>query len=325
MNRHYASEQKVPRLGDVVFTDISEDVCVGHMVAQAGKVNARTIQLPSTTSCLLRETIKMAVSSSKPSTSAEKPRAQTRVRAVPAVTRSIAILRLLGEVKQGLGVKAIADSLELVPSTCLHILRVLVAEELVRMDPDTKRYTLGSGMIRLAKSVLDKGGFAQLVQPVLDQMAASYSVTAMGVEVTRRQSVVVLALSKSSQPFRLHTDVGSEFSNLVSATGRLVAAYGGLNLTQLRKQFNSITWDKAPSFDTWRKEVEQARARGWALDRDNFVGGLTVVAVPVLDASGQLTHTLVAAGLSGHLTAAAMTRMASEMKREVLALSDLLV
>lgn len=267
----------------------------------------------------------MSSSSLTSAAPAAKPRAATRVRAVPAVTRSIAILRLLGEMKQGLGVKAIADSLGLVPSTCLHILRVLVSEELVRMDPDTKRYTLGSGMIRLAKSVLDKGGFAQLVQPVLDQIAAAYGVTAMGVEITRRESVVVLALSKSNQPFRLHTDVGSEFSNLISATGRLVAAHSDENWTQLRKKFNAITWDKAPAFDSWKKEVEQARARGWALDRDNFVEGLTVVAVPLFDGAGHMTHTLVAAGLSGHLTAAAAQKMASELKREVLTLSDLLV
>ena len=91
-----------------------------------------------------------------------------RVRPVPAVSRSIAILRFLGNAKQGLGVKAIADELGLVPSTCLHILRVLVSEELVSVDPATKRYLLGSGMISLARSVLESSGFAQLVQPALE-------------------------------------------------------------------------------------------------------------------------------------------------------------
>jgi len=68
-----------------------------------------------------------------------------RVRPVPAVTRSIAILRLLGTQKQAMGVKAISDKLGLVPSTCLHILRVLVAENFVRVDPETKRYRSGAG------------------------------------------------------------------------------------------------------------------------------------------------------------------------------------
>ena len=120
-----------------------------------------------------------------------------RVRDVPAVTRSIAILRLLGRTNQALGVKAIADELGLVPSTCLHILRVLVSEELVKLEPGTKHYALGSGMISLARSVLKGGSFAQLAQPGLDRLASSFGVTAMGVEVTPKQTVVVLALSRS--------------------------------------------------------------------------------------------------------------------------------
>ena len=46
---------------------------------------------------------------------------------VSAVSRAVAILRALGRSAEPMGVKALADQLELVPSTCLHILRVLVA------------------------------------------------------------------------------------------------------------------------------------------------------------------------------------------------------
>src|SRR5207253_5995145 len=47
-----------------------------------------------------------------------------REREVPAVRRAVAILRLLGKSETALGVNAIARALGLVPSTCLHILRV---------------------------------------------------------------------------------------------------------------------------------------------------------------------------------------------------------
>ncbi len=239
-----------------------------------------------------------------------------RVRPVPAVSRSIAILRLLGETKQGLGVKAIADALGLVPSTCLHILRVLVSEDLVRVDPSTKRYALAAGMISLARSVLGSEGFAQMAQSSLDRLAATYGVTAMGVEVTATQSVVVLGLSKSTQPFRLYTDVGSHFDDLVSATGRLIAAHSGENWTQLRKRFDAVKWDKPPKFATWKSEVEMARAKGWSEDRDNFVSGLTVIAVPIFNDRGQLTYTLVVAGLSSHLPATLTQTIAAAMRKE---------
>ena len=261
---------------------------------------------------------------SSPAAEASKGKG-VRVRPVPAVSRSIAILRLLGHTKQALGVKAIADELGLVPSTCLHILRVLVSEELVTVDPGSKRYVLGSGMISLARSVLEGGGFAQVAQPALDRLADTRGVTAMGVEITPKQNAVVLALSRSTQPFRVHTDVGSEFGTLVSATGRLIAAYSEETWAQLKKRFAAIVWDKAPKFETWKKEVELAKARGWSIDRDNFMSGITVVAVPIFSRTGRLIYTLAAVGLSSQLTAATTTDLVTVMQREAAAISDMLL
>ena len=70
---------------------------------------------------------------STPDPRVRSPRGAAQVRQVPAVTRAVAILRLLGRNEESLGVNAIARALRLIPSTCLHILRVLVAEELVTL------------------------------------------------------------------------------------------------------------------------------------------------------------------------------------------------
>ena len=57
----------------------------------------------------------------------------------PAISRAAAVLRLLGKSDRPLALQAIARELGLVPSTCLYVLRALVAEEFVSFDPDTKR------------------------------------------------------------------------------------------------------------------------------------------------------------------------------------------
>ena len=70
-----------------------------------------------------------------------------------------------------MGVKAIAESLGMVTSTCLHIVRVLVEEGLLRVDESTKRYSLGSGLLSLARGAMQANPFPSTVQPVLDRMA----------------------------------------------------------------------------------------------------------------------------------------------------------
>ncbi len=223
-----------------------------------------------------------------------------------------------------MGVKAIAQSLGMVTSTCLHILRVLVDEGLVKVDT-TKRYSLGMGMLALARSAIDSNSFPAAVQALLDRLSTQWSVTAIGVEVSGLDHMVVLALSHSKIPFRLHVDVGSRFPALISATGRLVAAYSGHPWKEIERRFRSLRWQDAPDLKLWRKELETVRKKGYAMDRGNYISGVTVLAVPVFNARKEVTHTLVAAGLADHLDSATCAKIANDMRAEANRISTLLL
>jgi len=243
-----------------------------------------------------------------------KERRPVRIRAVPAVTRAIAILRLLSRSRTPLGLKAIAESLGLVPSTALHILRALLAEGLVRVDPLTRQYGLGVGMLPLARAVLESSDFPSLVQASLDDLSGRYGVTAIGVELPDLDHMVVVALARAQAPVRLHVDVGSRFPALISATGRCLAAFGEHPEAEIEKRFRKLRWNKAPSWADWQREVEQTRRHGFSIDRGNYIAGVTIVAVPVLNRRGTIARTLVAVGLGNQLDRATALRLARDMK-----------
>jgi DNA-binding IclR family transcriptional regulator len=249
------------------------------------------------------------------------PRA-VRVRQVPAVSRAIAILRLLGRSEAPLPLKAIAQDLGLVPSTCLHILRVLVAEGLVAVDADSKRYRPGIGLVSLARNALQGAAFPGLAQPVLDRVSARWGVTAVGVGISGLEHMVALALSRSSEPFSLHVDVGSRFPALISATGRLVAAYTDEPWSAVERRFRSLRWDRPPSFAAWTRDVQAARRRGYSIDRGHYIAGVIVVAVPVLDGRGRMTHGLIAVGMADRLPAARRLELAHALAAEAQTLSQ---
>lgn len=237
-----------------------------------------------------------------------------RVRAVPAVTRAIAILRLLSRSRAPQSLKTIADSLDLVPSTALHIVRALVAEELLQVDPQTKRYRLGVGMLPLARAVLENADFPSLVRPMLDELSLRYGVTAIGVEVPNLENMIVVALARSQAPVRLHVDVGSRFPALISATGRCVAAFSGEPAKEIEKRFRVLRWNDAPAYEVWRKEVDQVRRQGFSIDRGNYIAGVTIVAVPVLNGAGTITHTIAAVGLGSQLDRTTTLALAHDMR-----------
>jgi len=212
------------------------------------------------------------------------PRAEARAvvtRRVPAVSRAIAILRLLGHSEAPQGVHAIANALGLVPSTCLHILRVLVTEELASFDSETKRYALAAGVLSIAGGMLRRRSFSDVAQPVLDDLSRRWSATAIAVESSGLEHIFVSAISRTEQALRIRVDIGSRFPALISATGRCLAAFGDHPAKELDRRFRALRWDNPPTLRGWRAEVEVTRASGYAIDDGRYISGVTIVAAPV--------------------------------------------
>ncbi|MDD7973284.1 IclR family transcriptional regulator [Roseinatronobacter alkalisoli] len=226
---------------------------------------------------------------------------ETTKRQVPAVTRALAILRFLARRPEPAGVNPIARELGLVPSTCLHILRVLQDEGLVDFDSETKRYSIGIGILPLARSALQRNTFSTLVQPKLSELSQKFGVTSIATQLSEPGQMIVVALSQSTMPFRLQVDLGSRFPSLISATGRLFAAYNVANKSTLKPEFGKLVWDHPPDFETWLEEINEAQKRGYAIDKGTYISGVTVVAVPVLGSNGKMVRSIVAIGISERL------------------------
>jgi DNA-binding IclR family transcriptional regulator len=235
-----------------------------------------------------------------------------RVREVPALSRGIAILRLLGRTDERLGVHAIARSLGLVPSTCLHILRVLVAENLVTVDPATKKYGVAAGLVALARSVLRQHTFAAVVQPELEELAQRYGATAIGVEAAGLDHMIVVALARSDSPLRVHVDIGSRFPALISATGRCIAAFGPYKAAELEARFATLRWDTAPTLAAWRDQIHATRQAGYAVDDGEYIGGVSIVASPVAMPNGSI-NTLVVVGVSELMRRAGLSTIGEDL------------
>jgi DNA-binding IclR family transcriptional regulator len=240
----------------------------------------------------------------------------------PAISRAAAVLRLLGKSAVPLGVQAIARELGLVPSTCLHVLRALVAEEFVSLDPATKRYSLEAGVLTLARHWLRHNRFNDLAQPELDRISHAFDMTMLGVHIVGLDHIIVVAVSQSGQNFQLSTQVGSRFPALISATGRCIAAFANHSPAELEARFNTLRWDEPPTFEEWQAQVHETRRRGFAVDAGNYIAGVTVVAAPVWKSRDTLSHALVAIGISSAVKRAGLSALQDTLLSAAQALSS---
>lgn len=240
----------------------------------------------------------------------------------PAISRAAAVLRLLGKSNTPLGLQAIARELGLVPSTCLYVLRALVAEEFVAFDPDTKRYSLEAGVLTLARDWLRRNRFNDLAQPLMDRISQRFDVTLLGVHIVGLDHIVVVSVAQSGNNFQLSAQIGSRFPALISATGRCIAAFGDHPEAEIEARFKTLRWDEPPSFATWKEQVEQAREQGFAIDDGNYMAGVTVLAAPVWRARGKLSHALVAIGIGSAMKRAGLPALQKELLVAARTLSD---
>jgi DNA-binding IclR family transcriptional regulator len=225
----------------------------------------------------------------------------------------VGILRRLGTSGEPMSLNQVAQALDLVPSTCLHILRVLVDEGLVDFDSASKRYAIGVGILPIARNAIQRNGFATLVQPTLDVLSKRFDATAMATQLIETQQMVVVAQAHAPLPFRLSAELGSRLPALISATGRCVAAFGELDDKALRRGFEPSAWDNPPDFKTWKTQIDQTRRAGYGVDRGEYISGVTIVAVPFFRADGSVAQSMVAVGLSEKMETTGIATIAQEM------------
>jgi DNA-binding IclR family transcriptional regulator len=229
-----------------------------------------------------------------------QPKATASPRAsrhVPAVTRAIAILRFLSKTKEPIGVVPLARELKLIPSTCLHIIRVLSDEGLVAFNQQTKRYTLGPGVLSFASAYSLRNPFVQLVRTHLEQLSRAQNCAFAAVEESGPDHYIVVAVADVNAGLSVRLSSGTRFPAFVSATGQCFAAYSNLTIPQLKERFEKLRWDNPPAFASWLKQVQRTRALGYAVDVGNYILGISIVAVPVFNDSGTMLGCVAAVGL----------------------------
>lgn len=213
---------------------------------------------------------------------------------VPAVSRAIAILRLLARSEDPLTLKQISTELDIVPSSCLHILRVLVSEALVSLEPGSKRYQIGIGVLSFASKAMGQDRLLGYLQQETDSISRKFNLTAFASKIDGGRSFVV-AVSIPRTGFSVQTHVGNRYPVYMGATGICLAAFSDSDPKAIFQSLKDGIWARLPKQSEWLAEVRRCKANGYAVDRENYAAGMTLITAPILTRDGMVTHAITAA------------------------------
>lgn len=213
---------------------------------------------------------------------------------VKPVINALHILRHLTESAKPERAIDIARHLGINQSTCFNILRTLVSEEVVAFDALSKTYTPGIGLAKLVGQFVTQGQRIEVAKPLMRELASRFAVTVTLWRPIGIDRIVLVTSEVSPTDLRIDMAEGQRLPYLMGASGRLFAGQLDLSPGELRRTFEKIRWSEPLTFESYWREVEEAKQRGYAIDNGNFARGIMAIAAPVPDSSGAIAFAVSA-------------------------------
>jgi DNA-binding IclR family transcriptional regulator len=209
---------------------------------------------------------------------------------VPAVSRALDVLRLLGSRAAPVPAAAVARELGLPRSTAYHLLAVLEREGFVVHLPEARAYGLGVAVFELGSAYLRHDPLERLARPLLVRLVDRVGATAH-LGVLHGAETLYLLKESPRGSVALVTDVGVRLPAHLTASGRSILA--ALPRAQVRALYPTASafvdrTGLGPSTPGQLRELLAAEvARGWSTEDGHVSPGIASVAAAARDHSGR--------------------------------------
>ena len=231
---------------------------------------------------------------------------------VQSVDRALAVLSMLARHGE-LGVTELAADLGVHKSTAFRLVATLEAHDLVEQVSDRGKFRLGVGVLRLAGATTVRLDLVQESRPVASQLAQSVGET-VNVAVLAGHEALYLDQVSGPSALALRNWAGQRIPLHATSNGKVLLAHAPATFDQLPRPLRRFTARTVTDLSVLAAELDDVRARGWALAIDELEEGLTAIAAPILGADGSVVASLSASGPTFRLSADRVSAVADNVR-----------
>lgn len=219
---------------------------------------------------------------------------------VQTIDRTLDIIELLANAKEGLGVTEIGKNIGLHKSTVYRLLTALSNRGYIEKDPKNSTYKIGLKFIEVSGLFLKKLELKTEALPFMRKLAEIIG-QPVHLAILEGAEVVYIEKVELVNSIRMYSQIGRRVPAYCSAIGKILLA--GLNTDSLREVLENIKFERFTpntiiSKRELLREIEQVKEKGWAVDNEEHEPNIRCIAAPIIDYTGKIIAAVSVSGES---------------------------
>lgn len=216
-----------------------------------------------------------------------------------SVRNGCKLLKIFLDSPQEIGVTELSKKLQLSKGAVHKLLMTLESEGFIRKNEKTKQYTLGYTLLELGNKVLQNHDIVDFSNPYLHRLLA------------RTQELVVLCLqdakdaiyvSKLDSPHPIRFTIGTyrRFPLYSTSASRVLLAYRSAAFQDeiLQQEIKTYTPHSFTTVEEIKQNLRLIRERGYEFSSNRRNEGVTGMAAPIFDSTGEVVASVGVIGPS---------------------------
>lgn len=231
---------------------------------------------------------------------------------INSVLKAIDILHVFSASEPRLSLSQISRQLDIPKSTAHNLLATLVSRGFIERV-DTDQYALGTQLVALTQSVRVNVEIRDRAAPVIRELADSCRESVYLTVLDGTHSLYIYAV-ESPQRLVARTAVGERVQCHCTSVGKATIAF--LARSRVDDIIEAVGLDSFTPYTITDSEalyadLDQIRARGYALDHQEHELGTFCVAAPILDNRGIALGALSVSGTDPEILAGRLSRLST--------------
>ena len=216
---------------------------------------------------------------------------------VQSVERAARVLQVLAEGGWAMGMTEIARATGLGKSTTHRLLASLTRADFVRVEPITRQYSLGRGLLQLTTTWLQGVEIRSVAVPHLRSLRHETRET-VSLNVRDGDNRVAVERLDTAHEIRFVVELGQALPLHIGASGKAILAF--LPETELSEVIARASIE-ARAASKLRDELAAIRRRGVACTSGERLAGTRSIAAPVFNADGAVVASVSILSLESRL------------------------